>query len=225
MSRDRDELDDALAALGGELHRAAVREAEVERRVHQITRRARYRTLLLALAAILVPTVALAGVNGLFGSGEPLPRDDFLAPVRAGLIPSSATPDPDGALPWALQLQSRADGQDCLLLGRVRAGELGQIENGRFRRYQADTPGLCGSLKRDPILAFVTTRGAPQPRTIVYGLAPDRAPVTLRIAGRRLTQAPHALGAYIFVLRGAQMADGAVVSTQARGKPVTVRLP
>lgn len=219
----RNELDEAFDALGAHLRRAAVREAEVQSRVHAITRRARWRKGLLAIIAVLVPAAAVAGVNGLFPAGDPLPRDRH-RPAVAGVIPSSATPDPAGALPWALQLQSQADGQDCLLLGRLRAGTLGQIEAGRFRPYPVDAPGLCGDLRRDPVLAFVDVRSSPQPRTIVFGLAPDRAPVTLRIGGRKLTQSPRALGAYVFVLPGRPVTRGAVVSTLARGKAVSVRL-
>lgn len=220
----RDELDDALGDLGEQLRLAAVREAEVQARVRQITRRARWRRGALAILAVLVPTAAVAGVNGLLPSGDPLPRAEVTPPVQAGVIPSSATPDPAGRLPWALQLQSRPDGQDCLLLGRLRGGELGQIEDGRFRPYPPDAPGLCGDLQRDPILAFVEVRARPQPRTIVFGLAPDRAPVTLQIGGRRLTQVPHALGAYLFVLPGRHPTKGAVISTRARGKPVSIPL-
>jgi hypothetical protein len=219
-----DELDEAFGALGTELKRAAIREAEIQSRLRKITRRSRWRKGALAIVAVLVPTAAVAGVNGLFPAGDPLPRDQYLPSVRAGIIPSSATPDPSGSLPWALQLQSRADGQDCLFLGRLRAGELGQIEKGRFRAYSTDNPGLCGDLQRDPILAFSYRRALPEPRTIVYGLAPDRAPVTLHIGGRQLRQAPRALGAYLFVLPGRQSMRGAEVSTRARGRAVSVRL-
>jgi hypothetical protein len=219
-----DELNEALEDLGEQLRLAAIREAEVQARVRQITRRARWRRGALAIVAVLVPTAAVAGVNGLLPFGDPLPRAEHVATVQAGLIPSSSTPDPGGQLPWALQLQSRPDGRDCLLVGRLRRGELGQIETGRFRSYPPESPGLCGDLQRDPILAFADTRMRPQPRTIVFGLAPDRAPVTLRIAGRKLTQVPHALGAYLFVLSGRQPIRGAVISTRSRGKAVSVRL-
>jgi hypothetical protein len=224
LSDKPDELDDGLDALGAQLRLAAERESEVQRRVRVVTRRSRRRRAALALVAVLVPSVAIAGVNGLFESEKPLPPDRRSSPVRAGLIPSSVTPDPGGLLPWALQLQSRADGQDCLLLGRLRGGELGQIEGGAFRSYPPDAPGLCGDLRHDPILAFATRRPLPQARTVVYGLAPDRAAVTLKLRGQRITQAPHALGAFLFVLRGTRSVHGAQVSTRARGRGVTVRL-
>jgi hypothetical protein len=219
-----DQLDDALGELGEQFRLAAIREAEVQARVRQITRRARRRRGALAIVAVLVPTAAVAGVGGIFPSGDPLPGAEHVPRVQAGVIPSSATPDPAGLLPWALQLQSRPDGRDCLLLGRLRAGDLGQIENGRFRAYPADAPGLCGDLQRDPILAFVDVRTRPHPRTIIFGLAPDRAPVTLRIRGRQLSQVPHALGAYLFVLSGRQPTNGAVISTRSRGKAISIRL-
>ena len=103
--------------------------------------------LLLATATIALAAtgVILTGsavpptgpLNPAVGEGVPKPGRSALLPLRV--------PDPEGGLPWGMRVIATSRGLLCLQVGRVQAGELGELgidgafhDDGRFHPLPAD---------------------------------------------------------------------------------------
>jgi hypothetical protein len=73
-------------------------------------------------------------------------------------------------LPYGVAVYETGDGRVCALAGVVNGSALGDIVDGRFRRFAADRVGTCNRPGR---VTIDQTRLAG--RAVVYGLAPARA--------------------------------------------------
>lgn len=166
--QDRNELLPGLERFGAELTRAAERRVAPRRRRGRVSRP----ILVVGLASLLV--VGAAGAGVLISVGDPVkPRDDVppnSSPAAAPQIAVTAR-DPDGTLPWAARIYSTADGSQCIIAGRLKAGRLGQLAGRVFHPLPSDAYGACGRLTPR---RFVFTAG-PAPgepnRSLVYGRA------------------------------------------------------
>jgi len=225
-----DELPPALRHLQDQLHEAAERDIEVERRVAARLRRGRWqRRLLVAVAAIVsVGGVATAGrVFDRTGADEPSDRTEPRSTPAAdpGVIPASATPDPAGGPPWAMRVFINGAGQECVAVGRLRDGALGTYDVERtFRKLPEKVSGACESLARVGLLVTVQLRDEPLPRTVVYGLSRGTRPVHVTIAGRTHLLRPGPLGSFVDVRAGVFDMRGARASTTVGGHTVSRRL-
>lgn len=114
----------------------------------------------------------------------------------------STTADPAGGLPWAAKVFTNASGEDCVAVGQLRDGRLGRVRNGIFRALPIDATGTCGDLAREPLLAGQWAAAGGDPRTVVYGIARDRRPVAVTLAGRTTTVEPHGQGVFIVAAVG-----------------------
>jgi hypothetical protein len=195
----------AIDALRAEFERVAEREA--------IERRARWRPVALAFAALLVVT-ATAYAAGLLPVGRPLPsppRGDV--PVRLLPRPGTAAvdqlrvPDPTGGPPWGVRISTSRAGLTCYAFGRVQDRQLGIVDaEGRFRPLPLAGTGSCGDLTMDPIafdIRRVETRSGHE-RTLVGGVAGRE--VTRIVAARpgpSRTLVPTRAGAFLVVYEGA----------------------
>jgi hypothetical protein len=224
-----DELPPALRNLQDQLHMAAARDIEVDRRVAERLRRGRWkRRLLVALAALVSAGGVAVAERALDRTGADEARDRLpqrVAPAAdLGVIASSATPDPDGGPPWAMRAFTNPAGQECIAVGRLRNGALGTYEARTFRVLPLTVLGACQSLARGGLLVTVQRRGHPAPRTIVYGLARGRRPVRITVSGRTRTLRPGAFGSFVDVRTGVLDLRGARVTTTVGGRPVSRRL-
>jgi hypothetical protein len=223
-------LPPTLEDLREQLREAAARDIEVERRVAEGVRSGRWRRRLIVLGAALAAAGGVAVAQRVLDrEGAPVRPDRLPGAVEPaadpGVIATSATADPEGGPPWALRVFTNARGQDCVALGRLSRGRLGTYDADRvFRRLPTRVSGVCDSLARTGIVVGIIQRPAPQPRTIVYGLARDGRPVRITIAGTTHTVAPGALGSFVDVRAGALDTRGASASTTAGGRTVRRQL-
>jgi len=223
----QDELPPALRELQDQLHEAAQRDIEVERRVAQRLRRGRFRRwLLVAVAAIVSAGGVAVAQRVLDREGADEPRETIpekVAPAAdLGVIPSSATPDPSGGPPWAMRAFTNRDDLECIALGRLREGVLGTYDRRTFRRKRPSAlPGACGSLRRVGLVVAAHLRGGPEPRTIVYGLVRAARPVRVTVGGKIRTLQPDSSGSFIDVRIGLFDMDTARVSTRIDGRTVS----
>lgn len=222
----REDLPPALRDLGEQLREAAARDIEVDRRVTERLRRGRWRRWLLVAVAALVSAGGIAVAQRLLDRSGPDQRRDQIqrrdAPAAdPGVVVSSAMPDPGRGPPWALRVFTNAQGLECVAIGRLRNGALGTYDESRmFRKLPAVVPGTCEDLDRVALLVAVHHRPRPGARTIVYGLARERHPVRVTIAGRTHTLRPGAFGSFIDVRAGRLNLSGATVSTSVGGRTV-----
>lgn len=219
-----DHLPPALDDLRDQLRAAAARDNEVEARVAQRVRRGRRRHwLLLALGALIsVGGVAVAeralDRRGADHRADRVPADSAPAAER-GVVLDSATPDPGGGLPWVMRVFTNRAGQECVTIGRLRDGVIGTVDASRtFRALPDRVPGACQSLATSGLLVAVHYDTAP-PRTVVYGLARDRRPVEVNVAGETRTVAAGALGTFVDVREGVADMRGASATTTVGGRP------
>jgi hypothetical protein len=108
-----------------------------------------------AIAVMLVlggGAIAVAATGLLNGSpvkdpaGTPTPTSGSGVPVAAGGSQLAAiTADPEGGLPWAIQLVHTTRGELCVQIGRVHDGQIGQLgidgafhDDGRFHPLAPD---------------------------------------------------------------------------------------
>jgi len=221
-----DELPPAFRGLRNKLREAAARDIEIEGRVAQRLRRGRWRRWLLVAVAAIVSAGGVAVAQRLLDSeGPDKPGDRIpqkVAPAAdPGVIATSAAPDPNGGPPWALRVFTNPAGEECVAVGRLLNGTLGTYEETRrFRKLPADVSGACGPPGGAGLLVAVQHRGHPESRTIVYGLARERWPVQVTIAGQTRTLQPGALGSFVDVRAGNFDMRGATASTTVAGRTV-----
>lgn len=222
-------LPPAMRDLGDQLTRAAEREIEVERRLADRERQGRgrrrlRRAALALIVAVGVPAGSWAGVS-LVHDGGTLEADRLPEQAREaapGVISASAVDDPAGGPPWALKTFANAAGEDCVAVGRLYDGQLGQMRGRTFVAFPAQVSGACGSLRRDGAVIAVQQRPEPA-RTVVYGLAELRRPVLVELEGRRYEVQPGAMGSFLLVLEGRRDLTGA--SASVRGAQGARRFP
>jgi hypothetical protein len=111
------------------------------------------------------------------------------------------------------------------VLGRLRRGVLGRVQDGAFRPLPADAPAHCGDLSREPLMAVMEREAGPS-RTVVYGVSAGRESVVVTVAGSRTRVRTAALGTFVLVRPGARAGDesGARVSATVDGRQIVVRL-
>jgi hypothetical protein len=228
-----DELPPALGDLRDQLREAAARDIEIERRVAQRVRGARWRQWLLVVGAAIVSFAGVALAQRAFdreGPPRPAVRDlpspiTAAAPADPGLVVTSATPDPAGGPPWALRVFTNPTGLACVALGRMSRGVLGTYDvSHTFRALPLRVAGACDPVGQSGLLVVVQRRGGLDPRTIVYGLARDDQPVRITIAGKTHRVKPGALGTFIDVHPGLPDMHGATAWTTVAGRPTHRRL-
>jgi hypothetical protein len=218
----RPELPPGLDDFGRQLREAAQRQAEADRSAHRSGAR-RWRPLIIAIAAAVLAAVAAAGAARIFDSeGPSLPKSPdsprrLRPPADPGVVLSAAVADPGGGYPWTVRVFTNAAGEDCVAAGRLRAGKLGQVQNGLFRPLPAQTPGICGDLATVRVLPLVERRSTPAERTIVYGVSQSRHPISIRLGSRSRRVTPKALGAFITVFVGMRR-EPVVVRTIVDGR-------
>lgn len=164
--------------------------------------RRRSTPLLAGIASLLVAGAAIAAVSGLLGSGAPVPdrpKSAELAPVPATsalTLTDLRVRDPDGGPAWGIgTYAARAtaipknvpaklaaqfrQGEVCVVVGRVQAGQLGVIgrdgvfaNDGRFHRLspKAQNSGFCSGHAPDGGL-YADAYGPPIPASGYTGPA------------------------------------------------------
>jgi hypothetical protein len=220
-------LPPGLEDFGTRLTRAAAIEIEDRKRQR---RRSRLRNLGLPVVAALTTAAVAAGAAKVVGGGEGDPIDrsndavgtNSQAAKDPAVVVASAVPDPSGGPPWVVRVYTNTTGRACVQAGRLRAdGTFGLIQRGKFRALPSTVPGTCSGRER-PL--FATERRSEPARTLVYGLAPDGAAVTVH-AGTTIKRARLAgLGAFVLVFAGTSRDPTVVVRTKD-GKQSRVRLP
>lgn len=222
------DLPPGLEDFGDRLEQAAARE--IEERETRRRRRTRWRSLGLPVVAALLAAAVSAGAVKLVdgGSGDPIEPESgdagagLQAPKDPAVVAASAAEDPAGGPPWVVRAFTNPTGQECVQVGRLRNGVFGQVQAGRFHPLPASTPGTCATDGAEgPLLAV---RRVGTQRTLVYGLAVDRATVTVDVGDRRQRVEPAGLGAFVAVFAGASPDQPIVVRSQVDGRPSVVAL-
>jgi hypothetical protein len=224
------ELPPALRHLREELREAAARDIEIDSRVQQRLRRGRWRRWLIVAVAALVSAGGVAVAQRVFDrKGPDEPRDRIQTSVGPaadpGVVTASATPDPSSGPSWALRVFTNPAGLECVAVGRLLGGAIGRYDAARtFHKLPADVAGACEQVAHSGLLVTATLRGHPEPRTVVYGLAREYAPVRVTIAGTAHTLRPGPFGTFIDVRAGLLDLRWATVSTRVAGRTVIRRL-
>ena len=187
----RSDLLPSLRELGNRLGDAAAREIDADHEAPgRRRRRFKWRPFLFGgLVVALVGAGTVTATEFFTRSGDPLP-EERQAGSQSGVLADSAAADPSGGLPWAVRVFVDDRGRECLQLGRLRGGALGQVESGQYRPFSGQPNGPCGDLRRAPVFAVVERRVQPAARTIVFGLTRSTQRVRIRIAGRDRLVAP-----------------------------------
>jgi hypothetical protein len=220
------ELPPGLAEFGRRLDEVARHDREQELREARRGKRYRLRPLPVTVAAVVlaggiaVGATAVLNDNGARIDREPI-GGDLIAPVDPSVVAATRTADPAGGLPWILRVFTNAQAQECVVLGRLKQGRFGQVQQGRFRALPSSTPGLCDNAEKSGLLAFLDRRGLP-PTTAVYGITKGTGSLTVSIGDRERHVTPVVLGAYLVVVAGSQ--GSATVSTEVAGRRVVRHL-
>lgn len=224
------EEDEARRALAREFGRVG-REAASRQHRRRSRSRAPRAVVVAVLLLLLLAAATVAGTTllddgqdlrperSLPSSVAPAPDDARLSPVRVA--------DPVGDLPWGVRLYTNALGKPCIVVGRVKDGQLGVLRDRQFSRRPPGTPGACVS-GPDQHFAFALQRYPfpDQGRSVLYGVA-DRtvSAVTLVLPGGETQHLPIADdGAVLDVRRGAQAYRGVTLRWLAQGRPRTMPL-
>lgn len=229
------DLPPGLQDFGARLEQAAARDVEgrehERRRTEERRRHARWRSLGLPVVAALLAAAVSAGAVRLVdsGSGDRIEAESgdssaqLQAPVDPAVVMSSRAEDPVGGPPWVVRAFTNVAGDECVQVGRLRNGIFGQVQDGRFRPLPATAPATCAKVDeaRRPLIAV---RHSSSRRTVVFGLAVDRAPVTVRVAGREQRVRPAGLGAFVVVFAGVARDEPVVVRSSVDGQISTRRL-
>jgi len=226
------DLPPGLKELGARLEQAAardVRERESERRRrHERRRHARWRSLALPVVAALLAAAVSAGAVRFVdsGSGDPIQAEggdvgaQLQAPRDPAVVVASRAEDPMGGPPWVVRAFTNAAGDECVQVGRLRNGIFGQVQDGRFRPLPATAPGTCGKAEgRAPLIAV---RYSSSRRAVVFGLAVDRAPVSVHVGAREQRVRPAGLGAFVVVFADVPRDEPIVVRSSVDGE-VSIR--
>lgn len=192
-----------LRDLGEQLHDAARREIQTDRR----RRRAPRRTLMTALAGVLVLAVGVAGA-ALIAVGPPLTdhlgMPQGLKPATTG--PTAVTlsvPDPAASERWGVRIYTSRSDLDCIVAGLERNSRIGLVERGVFRPYADDITGACGDLAQGSFYLSLVDAREPAARTLVYGRAAARVKrIEINVNGAPRHTRPGPGGAFLFVLTG-----------------------
>jgi len=223
------ELPPGLDDFGRRLEQAAAREIDERERERERPPRRRWRNLgLPVVAAVLAAAVSAGAVKLVDGGGDPITPESgddsarLQAPQDSAVIPSSATGDPAGGPPWVVRAYSNTAGNDCVQVGRLRRGVFGQVQGTQFRPLPASAPGTCATAGASGPL--VAVRRTAELRTLVFGLAVDRTPVTVSVGDRSQRVRPAGLGAFVAVFEGATPGQPIVVRSAVNGRTVVRRL-
>jgi hypothetical protein len=222
-----DDLPPVLDDLRRQLHAAAARDNDIEARVAQRLRSGRRRHWLLVAVAALVSVGGVAVAEraldrrGSDVRGDRVPSDTAAA-ADPGVVASSAAPDPGGGPPWAVRVFTNPAGLDCMAVGRLQGGTLGTFDAARtFRALPERVSGACEPVARSGLLVAVHYQARAPQRTIVYGLARDRRPVRITVAGVTRTVTPAGLGTFVDVRAGMPDMRGAKATTTVGGRPTS----
>jgi len=135
----------------------------------------RYRkTVPFGLAVILACLTGIAGASIITqppeSGSEAAPRD--LQPKRETARIVATASDIEPGLPWGLQLSKSKTDKNCLVVGRVKDGQLGIVDENGFKPFPPLPSASCGALpasngKGDNAqVGFFSQRG----RLVFYGL-------------------------------------------------------
>ena len=216
------DLPPGLEEFGARLEQAAARDVQdrenEHRRKNERRRHAGWRSLGLPVVAALLAAAVSAGAVRFVDSGsgdriEPEGGDSgaqLQAPIDPAVVMASRAADPTGGPPWVVRAFTNAAGDECVQVGRLRNGVFGQVQGGQFRPLPATAPGTCAKVEgRAPLIAV---RHSSSRRTVVFGLAVDRAPVSVRVGTHEQRVRPAGLGAFVVVF-----------ADVARDAPIVVR--
>jgi hypothetical protein len=166
------------------------------------------RGMLIAVAVLLALSAVAAGTKVFVADGGSVSPEHRLRDLRRSPadrhLAQASRPDPVERGRWGLRLYTNTTGDACVVVGRVIAGRLGLVQNGRFSELPATAPGVCTDLRHLHVLATVRWIGATSGgRTLLYGIA-DR---TIRglsvVANGASSPIPIAAdGSFIMVLKG-----------------------
>ena len=124
-----------------------------------------------------------------------------------------------------MRVFTNRDGLDCVAVGRLLDGKIGIFDNTRtFRALPAHISGTCERVATSGLLAAAQYNPSAPQRTIVFGIARDRRPVRVTIAGLTRTVSPGGLGTFIDVREGVVDMTGASVATTVGGRTIRRRL-
>ena len=226
------DLPPGLEDFGARLEQAAAREVHdrEKRRRRRKERRwhARWRSLALpVVAAVLAAAVSAGAVRFVdSGSGDRIEPDggdsgaQLQAPIDPAVVMASRAEDPIGGPPWVVRAFTNVAGDECVQVGRLRNGIFGQVQGGQFRPLPATAPGTCAKVEgRAPLIAV---RHSSSGHTVVFGLAVDRAPVSVRVGTREQRVRPAGLGAFVVVFVDVARDEPIIVRSRLDGQ-VSIR--
>jgi hypothetical protein len=230
---------DPYIVLGEKLIAAAERQASNDRATTSMRAWLSNRVNAFAITTVLVlagGAIAVAASGILNGSpvskvaGTPTPNSGTGVAVASGaqvLVLRAA--DPEGGLPWGIQVVRTTRGETCVQIGRVSNGQVGQLgidgafhNDGRFHPLEADilpnyTRGYASItcvLPGEVVLGYGSaqernaewgvgrkTAGVGELRTLSWGLlGPDAVSVTYRTtSGQKTIPVSAPNGAFMFV--------------------------
>ncbi len=219
-------LPPGLEDFGARLQRAAAREIE-ERRREQAAERGRgrggglLRSIGVPVAAVLAAAVSAGAVGVVTQDGDPIAPDPSTTSPTAmdpAVVVGSAVDNPGGGPPWVVRAYTDRAGFECVQLGRIHDGVFGDLQRGQFRALPSTEAGTCATAATKGPLLAVASR-AMLDLTIVYGLAIDRDPVTVRVGEREQRVRPSGLGAFVAVFEGQRAGRRIVVRSTVEGRP------
>jgi hypothetical protein len=206
------ELQETFARLGRE------RSSKRVVRRHVPARRA----LAIAVASLLA-CAAVAGAvrlvvgDGTIVRGEQSPGKELRRAPRDRTLAAARAHDPVGGFDWGMRAYASAAGGRCLLVGRLDAGRIGRVTDGRFEPFSTDSPGTCSSAGSHSLVATRIYPAADGGRTVLFGFF-DRTIHSARIESPR---GDHAVdiapdGTFLTVSRGRRPARETLVLTGVR---------
>jgi hypothetical protein len=221
------DLPPGLEDFGARLEQAARRDIAERRRASR--RRRRLRDIGLPVGAALAAAAVSAGaVRIVDRQGAPIAPERksgsaYQAAKDPAVVEATAVANPSGGPPWVVRAYTTPDNRECVGVGRLLHGVFGQLQAGQFRRLPGSAQATtCGNATaREPLVIVV--RRAPMDVTLVYGLAVDRTPVSVRVGGRHQRVTPAGFGAFLAVFSGARLHEPAVIRSRVAGQLVVTR--